>query len=79
MRHPPKDRCGASRLLIDLRKLKLASWTRKHIRQAQIVALIFAMLPQSLAGDHDRHRRFRDKIIAERTKQNTMSVSEIRK
>ena len=51
---------------------------REHIRHADILPLVFAVLPETFACNHHGHRRLGDQVVTERAKQYTVMVSFMR-
>jgi hypothetical protein len=64
--------------LVNLGVCKPVAWVREHIRHADVLSLVFAVLAEALAGNHHGHRRLGDQVVTERAKQHTAMVSFMR-
>jgi hypothetical protein len=64
--------------LVNLGIRKPVAWAREHIRHADVLSLVFAVLAEALAGNHHGHRRLGDQVVTERAKQHTATVSFMR-
>jgi hypothetical protein len=64
--------------LVNLCVCKPVAWVREHIRHADVLSLVFAVLAETLAGNHHWHRRLGDQVVTERSKQHTAMVSFMR-
>jgi hypothetical protein len=51
--------------LVNLGICKPVAWVREHIRHADVLSLVFAVLAQALAGNHHWHRRLGDQVVTE--------------
>lgn len=54
---------------------ELFARSSKDIGHPQILALVLAVLSQALPCNHDRNRRFGNKVVTERAKQHTATIS----
>lgn len=55
---------------------ELLSSSSENIGHPQILSLILAVLSQAFPCHHDRHRRLGNKVVTERAKQHTATVSQ---
>ena len=55
---------------------ELLSSSSEDIGHPQILSLVFAVLSQAFPCHHDRHRRLGNKVVTERAKQHTATVSQ---